>query len=394
MKKLLIILPLALILCFMVGCQDKEAYVERFMEDGVEVIMNLPVPQDELENPVLAQILSIDTENEKLAEYGLNDIWGYDVNSLGEIFIFRHPAGPNDFIFKFDKTGEFIKSFGKTGQGPGEIQYPSYQKINFRSEVSVIDMGNVKELLYDSNGNLISETKLVIPQSGFGQVLIPFPNGNYLFRKFEIVPSENSYGLTLLILDSDSEEIVELGGVTIANPVGNKNKYKYRSPYFVWGLSKEYIFVGIEENGYDIHVYDFAGQLIRKIRKEYTPVPFSEEQRERTKEEYKTLPSYYARMIFPKHNPPFQHLFSDELGRLYVVTLETGNNEGEYIIDVFNPDGVLFSRLSVKMFINNELFTMHKPWDSWVTVKNDKLYCIQQKESGHKELVAYEIKWK
>ncbi len=394
MKKLQWILLLALILCFIVRCKEKEAYVERFMEDGVEVIMNLPVPQDELENPVLTQILSIDTENEELAEYGLNDIWGYDTNSLGEIFIFRYPYGLDDFIFKFDKTGKFIKSFGKSGQGPGEIQTPLYQKINFRDEVSIVDVGNIKELVYDGNGNLISETKPVIPQSDFGGVLIPLANGNYLFRKFEIVPSENSFGLTLLVLDSDFEEIVELGRVTKPSIGRNKKKYKYHSPYFAWGLSKEYIFVGIEENGYDIHVYDFAGQLIRKIRKEYTPVPFSDEQRERTKEEYKTLPSYYTRMIFPKHNPPFQHLFSDELGRLYVATFETGNNEGEYIIDVFNPEGALFSRFSVKVFINNELFTMHKPWDSWVTVKNDKLYCIQQKESGDKELVAYDINWK
>jgi hypothetical protein len=52
------ILPLALILCFIIHCKEKEAYVERFMEDGVEVVMNPSVPQDELENPVLTQILS------------------------------------------------------------------------------------------------------------------------------------------------------------------------------------------------------------------------------------------------------------------------------------------------------------------------------------------------
>jgi hypothetical protein len=364
------------------------------MEDGVEVVMNFPVPQDELENPVVSQILSIDTENDELAKHGLNDIWGYDVNSFGEIFIFRLPTGPDDFIFKFDKTGKFNKSFGKPGQGPGEMQYPSYQKITFRDEISVVCLGNSKHLVHNRNGDLISEFKLAVPQSDFGQILIPLSNGNYLFRKFEIIPSQNSYGLKLLVLDSDFKEIVDLGRVTIANPVGNKNRYKYHSPILAWGLSNENIFVGVEENGYDIHVYDFAGKPIRKIRKKFTPVPFSEEQREQTKEEYKTLPSYYARMIFPENNPPFQHLFSDDLGRLYVVTFEPGNNEGEYTIDVFNPEGVLFSRISANMYINNELFTSNKPWDSWITVKNDKLYCIQLMESGHKKLVAYEIKWK
>jgi len=35
-QKLLMTLPLALTLCFMVGCQGKKATVEKFMEDGVE----------------------------------------------------------------------------------------------------------------------------------------------------------------------------------------------------------------------------------------------------------------------------------------------------------------------------------------------------------------------
>jgi hypothetical protein len=99
----------------MVGCQDKAAYVEKFMENGIEVVMNLPVPQNELENPVLNQILSIDTENDELAEHGLNDIWGFDVNSSGNIFIFKHPLSQKDFILKFNGTGEFIKSFGNKG---------------------------------------------------------------------------------------------------------------------------------------------------------------------------------------------------------------------------------------------------------------------------------------
>ena len=95
----------------------------------------------------------------------------------------------------------------------------------------------------------------------------------------------------------------------------------------------------------------------------------------------------------PKHNPPFKHLFADDLGRLYVVTFEPRNNQGEYMTDVFDTEGVLCSQLSLKLFLNAEIFMMDRPWDDWVTVKNNILYCIQEKENGYKELVAYKIIW-
>jgi hypothetical protein len=325
---------------------------------------------------------------------GLDDIWGYDVNSLGEIFVFRFILGRQDFIYKFDESGEFMKSFGKPGQGPGEIQSPIYQKINFHDEISVLDAGLRKHLVFDENGALLSESREEVQQLGSVDVFFPLANGNYLTRKFEMNQSENTYSNALLVLDTDFKEIKELGRVTIPNPIGNQNKFKFRTPYFAWGISNEHIFVGVEENGYDIHVYDFSGLPIRKIRKKYTPVPFSKEQRDQVEEKYKRVPSFFARMIFPDNNPPFQHLFPDDLGRLYVVTFEQGNKKEEYVIDVFNPEGILFSRFSVKMYINNEIFNMSNPSDSWITVKNDILYCIQEKETGHKELVAYELKWK
>jgi len=389
MKNLIIILPLALILCFMVGCQDKGAYVDRFMEDGVEVVMNLPVPQDELENPILTQILSIDTENDELVNYGLNDIWGFDVNSVGEIFIFNPPQSGVASILKFNGSGEFILAFGKKGGGPGEIQFPIYQRINPGDEVSVLDVERRKLLVFDGNGSVLQESTLVDILSST-ILLLPLPNGNYLSRKIEVDESPVSFSFVYLLLDSKFEELAELGRATLVNPATSPIK---PTPIFQIGLSNKHIFVGLEERGYDIHVYDFEGLLIRRIRKEYTSVPFSEERKELIKKKYKRFPWAEGKIVFPTHNPPFQHLFADDMGRLYVVTFEPGKNQGEFMTDVFDAEGVHCSRLSIKPFLNADIFWTNGPYDEWVSVKNNILYCIQEKESGHKELVAYEIKW-
>lgn len=391
MRKLLMILPLALTLCFIVGCQGKKANVEKFMEDGVEVVLNFSLSENKSEYPVLSPILSIDTENDELAEYGLNDIWGFDVSSSGDIFIFNNPLSQEELILKFDGTGEFIKSFGRKGQGPGEIQLPLYQKINLINEVSVVDFGGQKLIVFDEFGDIVREFKPEIRIFDRG-ILLPFTNGNYLYRNLEMDESRKSISLVLFLIDSKFKEIAELGRISIENP-RLATQFTYPYPVLTWGLSNMHIFVGLEEKGYDIHVYDFEGQLIRKIRKKYTKVPFSEESRRQALKRWEAYGPLSEKIVTPGYNPPFQHLFADELGRLFVVTFEPGNNEGEYMTDVFDTDGVLFSRLSLRLHLNKNVFLPDGHWDSWVTAKKNILYCIHEKESGHKELVAYKIAW-
>jgi hypothetical protein len=393
MKKLLMILPLALILCFMAGCQDKAAYTERFVEDGVEVVMNLPVPQDEWESPDLNQILSIDTENDELVEYGMNDIWAFDVNSSGDIFIFKNPLSQKDFILKFDGSGKFIKSFANKGQGPGEIQFPIYQPINLNDEITVIDAIGRKLLIFNENGDILEEFKVDVKMTATG-LLLPLPNGNYLYRYVET--GDDIWNFVISLIDSNFEEVAELGRISIENIIkaSRESQLKYPFPVLAWGISNSYIFLGSEQKGYDIHVYDFEGTLTRKIRKQYTPVPFSEESRRKAVKRWVDTGNPGEIIVTPKSHPPFQHLFADDAGRLYVATFEPGYNEGELLIDVFDMEGILFARLSLGLLLNGEIILQDTPTDSWVTVKNDILYCIQEQESGHKQLVAYEIKWK
>jgi len=391
MKKIFVILPSALILCFMIGFRDKEGSVEGFMEEGVEVVQNFSISQDKSDFPVLTKILSIDTENDDLAEFGLDDIWGFGVNSSGDIFIYNAPLSKENFILKFNGNGEFIKSFGRKGQGPRELQLPLYQKINRNDEVCVLDFANQKLIVFDEDGDVVREFKPEIRIFDRG-ILLPLTNGNYLYRNLEMDESRESVSLSLFIIDYTFEEIIELGRISIKNP-RFATQFTYPYPVLTWGLSNMHIFVGNGERGYEIHVYNFEGQLIRKIKKEYTKVPFSKESGRQALKRWEAYGSISEKIVTPGYNPPFQHLFADELGRLFVVTFEPGNNEGEYMTDVFDTDGVLFSRLSLRLHLNKNVFLPDGHWDSWVTARKNILYCIHEKESGHKELVAYKIAW-
>ena len=179
MKKLFLVIPLVFLLCFTFGCQRQEQ-VERFMEDGVEVIVNHLEPYRIEGEPVqlyLEEKLTIDTENEVIAEKGLTNILYFDVDADGNIY-FSNDRPQENFFLKFDRNGNFVTAFGRKGQGPGELLEPMFLIINNQDEVLIMDEGKRKLFFFTKEGDYIKS----IPQDAATVALFPLENGNYLMH--------------------------------------------------------------------------------------------------------------------------------------------------------------------------------------------------------------------
>ena len=103
----------------LIYCGPKGDKVERYMQEGTEVVLNHSEPYSlEGEKAVyFEEILTIDTEKDDTAGMGLTDISHMDVDSEGNIFIANQKA-QEKCIYKLDKDGGFIAAFGNKGQGP------------------------------------------------------------------------------------------------------------------------------------------------------------------------------------------------------------------------------------------------------------------------------------
>jgi len=80
------------------------------------------------------------------------------VAANGDIFITEgHSGGTagNDRISKFSKDGKFIKSWGKKGTGPNELDSPHTIAIDSRGRLFVGDRGNNRIQIFDQNGKLL-----------------------------------------------------------------------------------------------------------------------------------------------------------------------------------------------------------------------------------------------
>ena len=147
------------------------------------------------------------------------------------------------------------------------------------------------------------------------------------------------------------------------------------------------IYIGSSDRGYEILIFDLDGNLVRKIRKEYKPVPVCKEYRESYLKRYVDfMPDYAAKIYFPDNWFPFHSFFVDEEGRIFVMTYESGKNPGEYVYDIFNKDGVFILRTSLDI--------LHGSYGRLeAKALRGRLYCLQEKASGYKRLAAYEMIW-
>ncbi len=363
---------------------------ERTVEDGAEVVLNRLEPYTLGGEPstfTLQKEFAIDTEDNTTAELGLTDIGVYfDVDSGGNIYLNSY-QNAEGMILKFDREGHFVRSFGRKGQGPGELQGLNYLSlfitVDREDNIAVSDFGN-KLAFFGRDGELIRESRIDSETIR----IVPLSNGRFVsFRRVMDPAGDYINQNPLMLLDSQFEEIKVLERQMIPNPIVGK---QLKGTYHIlsWSVSKEKIFTGFQERGYEIFVYDLDGNLVRKIKKEHKSVPVPEEHKTKFMEQFAAplFDDIRNKIYFPEEMPPFHGFFNDEKGRLLVMTYEAGENPEEYMYDIFNPDGVCIGRKSLNIG--------HDVESLYAKMRDGRLYCLHEKESGYKELVISKVIWK
>lgn len=378
-----------LVLLVYFSCSPKGEIPERIVEDGVETVLNRTEPYRIKGEPAtfsLQEEFTIDTEEERIAELGLTDLGLYfDVDSTGNLYLVGY-KNSEGMIFKFGRQGNFIRSFLRKGQGPGELVGRNYLSlfltVDWEDNVAISDFGN-KLALFKSDGVLIKENRI----DSRTICMIPLSNGNFLSFLSVLDGSSDFINQNpLTLLDKNHERIKELDKQMIPNPIVGK---RLKGSYHVlsWNVSNGKIFSGFQERGYMISVFDFEGNLMRNIKKEYQPVPVQEDFKKEFMDQFNApiFDDIRGKIYFSDAMPPFHSFFSDNEGRLFVMTYESGENPGEYMYDIFDPAGVCIGRKSLEV--------LHDESGLYAKMKDGRFYCLKEKESGYKIMVVSTVIW-
>ena len=336
-------------------------------ENGVLVIVNPVKPGKMPGVPSQMRIKKelVIGESSGRDEYMFGEAREVAVDDSGRIFVLDYKK---TLIRVFDRNGVYLKTIGRKGQGPGELQTPLHIFTTWQKEIMIEDHAPRQFVFYSWNGEFlrnVSYARVFIFTTGIdsagniiGIVQTGEPDGN--------VQVLNRY--------SPEFEYLHTVGYTIK---GNRRTYNFFKPWLRWAVYKgNHIIFSFSEK-YELLIYDAAGKLVRKIVKKYKPVKISGEELSYMRKVVR-LPST-VRLIVPKHHTAFQRFTVDDKDRIFVQTWEKTKEGKGFIFDVFNSDGICIARVPLN--------AVPRIW------KKDKLYTIEEDTEGYQSIVRYKVIW-
>ena len=80
------------------------------------------------------------------------------VGPTGDIYVLQgHGKGPC-CVVKFDKDGNFIKTWGKSGKGAGRVRYSAFAGVRRQGLLYIADRSNARIQVFDADGNYVRES--------------------------------------------------------------------------------------------------------------------------------------------------------------------------------------------------------------------------------------------
>jgi len=360
---------LGLLLLLLVSCQNRESWKGSIeTRDGVTIVKNPREPMDWKSPVQLDEELTIGHPADD-KEAVLSRPFCILVDDQGNIYVLDIQDGN---IKKYTTDGKFVMTIGRKGQGPGELQGPMSIRMTSEKELLVDCVISSRLVYFTPEGAFLRETHLTkIPRAliltdGLGDFICGFPESGQTSKE------------VLAKFGSDQEKLFRIAEV---DPHYSEIYFPF-APGIIFNVTRENHIVWAFTDKYEIMFTDPLGRLIKRISRDFVPVAVTEAEKQDMIER-QGPPEQGAKI--PAVYPPLQSEFptSDEAGRIFVKTYERAADSASYFFDAFDAPGRYVARIPLKQVRRVPLV--------W---KNDKLYTIEEDESGFNLIKRYKVTWR
>ncbi|MDD3045396.1 MAG: 6-bladed beta-propeller [Candidatus Delongbacteria bacterium] len=247
-------------------------------------------------------------------------------------------------IKKFNNLGEFQKTIGREGQGPGEFQYPAIMFIC--NDTLKVYTQSRKLAKFNLDGEFYYEK---IINSLFFQNGKLSPDGKksaYYYLRMGVGDNNDEirFGLSVLdIIEVKEKSPINSIQFTLAEFMARKfTTADNMVPFCVGG---DHVFLADKSDyQYKFIAYDFEGKKKSEIKKAYKKIRYDESEKSEYIENAKKKP-HTGEIIVPTNKNSIQEIYSDKYGRVLVIPSVDRNidKESNYI-DIFK-DGIFLNRV-------------------------------------------------
>jgi hypothetical protein len=346
--------------------------------DGVKIIQNKkkPKPPRGIPSKVSFELECVIGESDD-PEKSFSEVSNFVVDDKGTIYALDFKDRK---IKVYEADGRFVRSFGKQGQGPGELDMPAGIHLTPDNELIVEDATARKLVYFGLDGTYIKHISLTEKFALALVNLLMGPNGHFMGRELKL--EEKKMFFEIQKFDHDLKPLFSLDKIEFAIPVpGSGNKINLMDMLSLYQFdSMGNIYYG-RNLDYEIKVFTPAGKHIKSIKKDYEPQKITEEDIQEMLDRIPNMGAVNVKEMFefPKLFPPYQYFTIDEDNRIFVRTWEKGENDGEFFYDVFDSEGRYIAQFPSTMDI--------RLW------KKGKAYSYEQNEDGFNIIKRYTVRW-
>jgi hypothetical protein len=302
-----------------------------------------------------------------VGDYAFGNIRNFVVDERGSIYVLD---GMNYRIQTFDSQGKYLRTIGRKGQGPGDLDSPLSLSLNRTSGELLVLQGNRRLSFFRTDGTFIRQldinNSIRAQVDSRGQV--------YLIEQTRSKEGEWSFDVKKLSMFGTNLGV--LASVPGQGYTGKINPFLAVNTFQVDRLDN---LVYGDPRTYELRFFDPSeGRLFKKVMRDYAAIPVSEE--DKTKELEKIPPEArsYSSLVFPRHYPVFRTFFLSDLGHIFVRTYEKTGDE-RFVYEIFDAEGRFIGRMPLR--------------PSGVTILNGKYYAIEEDADGFQYLKRYAVTW-
>lgn len=358
-------------------------------EDGVKVIKN---PNEPLYGEItfeLEEDLSIaNEEDENYVFYRLRDI---QVDTNGNIYVLD---SGNHRLQVFNKNGNYLRTIGKKGQGPGEFNTPSFMSLDKETGNILLTDRSMTVQIFDEKGQYIDKSihlaellrDFYVDSYGsiWGEFILPGLDENHSIKKVSST-GETEKTIAEIPYYTNRIKLSHLKAGYTANIGGYFFTHGYEYDLFISKIDHDTFIYGNSKE-YELVVVDETGKTLFRIRKDETPEKITKNEEERIKNRIIgeiAKKGYFEPDIsieFPEQKPYFFSILTDSRGRIYVRKNPISRESDEtHIYDMFSKDGYFLSRIIIPIFPD--------------VILDGYLYtCYENEKTGEELVKRYRIK--